>query len=63
VIVTIEQLKQECAKYGTVMELRILADFATGISRGQVNIGEFIGGSKKGSKARKKYWGYAYLIW
>lgn len=33
---TADQLRAECSKFGDVTELRILADFATGISRGQV---------------------------
>lgn len=35
VTVSSDQLRQECSKFGIVTELRILADFATGISRGQ----------------------------
>lgn len=35
VTVKADQLRQSCAKYGTVLDLRILEDFATGLSRGQ----------------------------
>lgn len=30
-----DQLREACAKYGAVLDLRILEDFATGLSRGQ----------------------------